>query len=143
MHPELRRLARTSDSIVLDSVRGWRLRTLLAPLRLLSTHWVYDDLSKTVFTSDSFMHVIYTEPFGAQDLDARRAEIGAVDVRNHLYGSRYWWVPRANLDEPARAIRALLQEHPVERIAPAFGGLIEGPDNVRRHVDWTVEALVA
>lgn len=93
-------------------------------LRLLTTHWLFDPLSRTLFTSDAFGHLS-----GVQ-----AGEIGADQLRDYLTATRYWWLAGARTETIIDWLDSVFATFDVDRIAPAYGPLLEGAA-----VDRTVE----
>ena len=72
---------------------------LNAPIRLISTRWIYDEESKILFSSDMFSHVWSDRDDGPWMLGDNE-EDGVTDfsfVRSFLLNTRYWWIEGANL----------------------------------------------
>ncbi|MGH3641823.1 MAG: hypothetical protein ACRDUX_22665 [Mycobacterium sp.] len=102
-----------------------RIISVLQPaLRLLTTHWLFDPLSRTMFTSDAFGHLPGDQA----------ADVTADTLRDYLIETRYWWLAGARTDVIVDWLDDVFAGFHVERIAPAYGSLIEGPA-VRRTVD--------
>lgn len=85
-------------------------------LRLLTTHWLYDPLSWTLFTSDAFGHL---PGAGARDVDAD-------ELRKYLTTTRYWWLAGARTQSIVDWLESLFATFRVDRIAPTYGPLLEG-----------------
>jgi hypothetical protein len=111
-------------------------------LRLLPTSWLYDEQTRTLFTSDLFSHL--TRPtsdgpwlVGAVDdgSAARRA------MRQHLFEARYWWLPGARTDPIRRSIADTFDRYDVETIAPGFGCVLHGHDLVDRQYQMLDDIL--
>ena len=64
-----------------------------APIRLIATRWIYDEATKTLFTSDMFTHTWRDRPDGPwiiQDGDDDPTDFD--HVRSFLLNTRYWWL---------------------------------------------------
>jgi hypothetical protein len=111
-------------------------------LRLLPTHWAYDPATRTLFTSDMFSHV--TRPTGDGPWVVRAGDdVTPLEaVREHMLGTRYWWLAGAHTDGIARELAATFARRDVERIAPGYGCILEGRDVVARHLEMVL-AVVA
>jgi flavorubredoxin len=111
------------------------LEMLRPSIRLLATWWGYDAGTRTLFTSDAFTHSVQAEPTDSRLLDdPEHAQCDTVAVRAHLL-AKFGWLARARSELILEQLRAVFDEHEVDRIAPQHGLVIEGPDMVRRHVD--------
>lgn len=126
------RLARQGDAIAVGA-GGRMLQTLVAPLRLLPTNWVYDEATRTLFTADAFTYVSQPTARGpwvvGEDDDPTTFE-GALE---YLLGSRFWWLAGARTEPLRRGIDEIFETYPVERIAPSFGCVLSGRRTVERH----------
>ena len=55
--------------------------------------------------------------------------------------AKFWWLPRSRPGLIASQVRDVFEEFDVEILAPSFGCVIRGREQVRRHVDAFLEAL--
>jgi hypothetical protein len=113
---------------------GARKVDVLRPeFRLLNTHWVYDELTRTLFTSDVFSHVVSSGPDGPWVVTSENDFITREEVREHLLTTRYWWLPDAYVDELRTSVSDVFERYTIETIAPSFGCILHGADVVQRH----------
>jgi hypothetical protein len=111
-------------------------------LRLLPTHWAYDRATRTLFTSDMFSHVARPTAAGPWVVTDEDDTTPIEAVRDHMLGTRYWWLADADTTGIARGLAATFARHDVERIAPGYGCVLEGRAVVARHLEM-VQAVVA
>ena len=111
-----------------------------APLRLLSTSWVYDETTRTLFTSDSFSHNLMERPDDPWTVDAGNDTATYEQVRDHLV-TKLEWLAAAHTEKIREQIADVFAAHDVETIAPQFGRIIRGRDVVARHRDLVLAAL--
>jgi flavorubredoxin len=126
------RLARQGDAIGVGS-GGRLLHTLVAPLRLLPTNWVYDEATRTLFTADAFAYVWQPTahgPWTVSDDDDPTTLDGALEC---MLGSRFWWLAGARTEPLRRGIDEIFETYPIETIAPSFGCVLAGRRTVERH----------
>lgn len=112
---------------------------LNAPIRLISTRWIYDEESKILFSSDMFSHV-WSDKDDGPWLLGDNEEDGVTDfsfVRSFLLNTRYWWIEGANLSPIRKAVAEVYDRFDIETIAPGYGTILNG----RRHVDRQFEVL--
>jgi hypothetical protein len=110
-----------------------------APIRLINTIWIYDEVSKTLFSSDMFSHLWGDREDGPWLLGGNE-EDDATDfpfVRSFLLNTRYWWIEGANLSPIRKAVAEVYDRFDIETIAPGYGTIMTG----RRHVDKQFEVL--
>lgn len=124
-------------------IAGWgHLEAIRTTLRLLNTLWLWDERSRTLFTSDSFSYLVADDPGGPWVLEAGEEDTTTVaDVAEHLATTRYWWLRGADVTEIREWLRGVFATREVETIAPAFGRLIRGRDAVLRHRDLLDQAI--
>lgn len=110
------------------------LLLLEAPLRLIPTHWAYDEATRTLFTVDMFSWVSRATNTGPWVVDGDD-DTTAETVHHHLARNRYWWLPGAGTDPLRRALADVFESYEVETIAPEWGCVLRGADVVRRHYE--------
>lgn len=112
---------------------GRMIDVLNAPIRLISTRWIYDPASKTLFSSDMFSHLWSDRadgPWLLGDNDTDDVTDFAF-VRSFLLNTRYWWIEGANMAPVRKAVADVRDRFDIENIAPGYGRILLG----RRHVD--------
>jgi hypothetical protein len=108
-------------------------------LRLLNTVWLYDARSRTLFSSDSFSHVMpRADELFLSDGDADTTSVAA--VRDHL-AAKLHWLPGADLAGIITEIAETFAERDIETIAPSYGCVISGAAVVERHLELMLRAL--
>jgi hypothetical protein len=125
-------LARQGDAIPVGT-SGRTLLTLVAPLRLLPTNWVYDERTRTLFTADAFAYAWRPSgdgPWLIGDDDDPTTEDGVMEC---LLGGRFWWLAGARTAEIRTAITEIFETYPIETIAPSVGCVLHGERTVQRH----------
>ena len=118
---------------------GRILDILNAPIRLISTRWIYDKASKTLFSSDMFSHIWSDREDGPWLLDDNELD-DVTDfpfVRSFLLNTRYWWIEGANMTPIRKAVSRVYDRFDIDIIAPGYGSILCG----RGHVDRQFEVL--
>lgn len=118
---------------------GRILDILNAPIRLISTRWIYDKASKTLFSSDMFSHIWSDREDGPWLLGDNELD-DVTDfpfVRSFLLNTRYWWIEGANMTPIRKAVSRVYDRFDIDIIAPGYGSILCG----RRHVDRQFEVL--
>ena len=106
-----------------------------APIRLIATRWIYDEATKTLFTSDSWTHTWRERPDGPwiiQDGDDDPTDFD--HVRSFLLNTRYWWLEGVDTAKLRKGIDKILGKHDIETIAPGYGCILHGKKTVERHI---------
>ena len=67
------------------------IRGINAPIRLITTMWIYDEATRTLFSSDMFSHVWQDDPEGPWAVEDEAVTTSAF-VRSFLLNTRYWWL---------------------------------------------------
>jgi hypothetical protein len=145
------RLADVQNAVIhsgdgIDLGGGRVLRLMSPPVRLLPTHWLYDEATGTLLTSDLFTYTWRPTSSGPWLVGAGETLPTDAHVRDFMVGSRYWWLPGARTEQMAAKLKEIFLDLEVTRIGPGYGCLIEGPDLVTQHVEIvsrTIEALAS
>lgn len=118
-----------------------RVKFHQSPIRLINTRWVYDQASKTLFTSDMFSHTWSATPEVTWRLDDSNDTTTEEDVRRFLLSTRYWWLEGAKTDDLRERLARVFTDFDVETIAPGYGKILVGKSVVERHVRMMDEVL--
>jgi hypothetical protein len=110
-------------------------------LRLLPTSWLYDEQTRTLFTSDLFSHRTRPTADGPWVVSAVDDTGTRREMREHLFEARYWWLPGARTDPIRRSIADTFDRHDVDTIAPGFGCVLQGRDLVERQYQMLDDVL--
>jgi len=113
--------------------RGKRvLDVFQAPVRLITTRWIYDRETKTLFTSDMFTHVWRDTPAGPWFVDEGNDVSSFDHVRSFLLNTRYWWLEGVNTAPLRDEVTKLVDSLDIETLAPGYGAIIRGRDLVAK-----------
>jgi flavorubredoxin len=104
-----------------------------APIRLINTRWMYDEVTRTLFTSDSFTHAWSDRPDGPWSISAAEDTTTPEHVRSFLLNTRYWWLEGGATGELRRKLAAIFDKYQIETIAPGYGRVLRGRAIVERH----------
>ena len=116
---------------------------LTAPIRLISTRWIYDAASKILFSSDMFSHIW-------SDVEDRPWQLGDNEddnvtdfpfVRSYLLNTRYWWIEGANMTPVRQAVNDVFEKFDIQTIAPGYGTILRGRGHVERQFAVLDEVL--
>lgn len=105
---------------------------LNAPIRLISTRWIYEPESKTLFSSDMFSHVWHAYEEGPWVLDGLDNVTDEDFVRSFLLNTRYWWIEGATIDSARRNVHKVFENYDIETLAPGYGTILRGREQVER-----------
>jgi hypothetical protein len=115
-----------------------------APIRLIATRWLYDRVTRTLFSSDMFTHLwreTATGPWIVTDAD--NDPTSTRDIRSFMLNTRYWWLEGAPTDSIRRGIGNVFDTYDIETIAPGYGCILSGRNVVARHYKMLDEFLKA
>ena len=113
-----------------------------APIRLIATRWIYDEATKTLFTSDMWTHTRRDAPDGPwiiQDGDDDPTDFD--HVRSFLLNTRYWWLEGVDTAKLRKSIDKILWKHDIETIAPGYGCILRGRKTVAKHMQLVDDVL--
>jgi len=105
---------------------GRPIEVINPPLRLISTRWIYDAASRTLFSSDMFTHVWRGGPEGPWIAEGDDGVTSPAFVRSFLLNTRYWWLEGGAIDPLRRAAAEIFARHDIETIAPGYGAILRG-----------------
>jgi hypothetical protein len=127
---------------VVEIADGRSLDVVRPSLRNLSTYWVYDRATRTMFTADSFCYGVAPSAAGAWFIDEAADGVTLEEVVHHLLtGSRFWWLEGSRLDAIRAEVAELFTRCPTDVIVPSCGRIILGRRAVDRHVALLDTAL--
>ncbi|HEY1475533.1 MAG TPA: hypothetical protein VGF53_15765 [Pseudolabrys sp.] len=121
---------------------GRAIDVMQAPIRLIATRWLYDRLTRTLFSSDLFTHVwrdSATGPWIVTEADNDATSMR--DIRSFMLNTRYWWLEGVATDSIRRGIGDIFDRYDVETIAPGYGCILRGHAVVARHYQMLDEFL--
>ena len=129
-----------SDTIQLGK-KGRLIDVMQAPIRLIATRWLYDQATRTLFSSDMFTHVWRARADGPWVVTDDDDATSARELRSFLLNTRYWWLEGAPTDSIRRGIANVFDKYDVETIAPGYGCILRGRNVVARHYQMLDEIL--
>jgi hypothetical protein len=113
-----------------------------APIRLIATRWIYDEATRTLFSSDMFTHTWRDRPEGPWIIEDGDDDPTDFDhVRSFLLNTRYWWLEGVDTGKLRRGIDNILSRHDIETIAPGYGCILRGRKTVAKHIALVDEVL--
>lgn len=123
------------------SVAEGRDVTVVKPIfRMITSYWLYDEATGTLFTSDAFGH-------GTTRREDSRVlgegdDYDPTEARSYLF-TKFWWLWHAgrNAATIADQLRDFFDSHEVNTIAPSRGYVIHGRSNAIAHHELVQEAL--
>ena len=116
------------------------IEVMNAPIRLISTRWIYDADSRTLFTSDMFSHLWADRAEGPWLLDEDEVTTTSF-VRSFLLNTRYWWLEGARTDSIRKGITEVFERYEIETIAPGYGAILRGRHLVEQQFSVLDEVL--
>ena len=130
-----------SQTLELGSSR--QLEVFKPMLQLLNQLWIYDEETRTLFTSEYFGHAWRETAAGPWTVDDPAADPTTAESLAEFLrtGNRTWWLAGADGDTLAAWVGETFAARPVECIAPAFGAIFRGREVVEQQVELLQEAL--
>lgn len=118
---------------------GAHLDVVRPSVRVLSTQWLYETGSRTLFCSD-FLGFLPGEDEGPAVIGAAVERIGVDEIVAH-YGRKFDWLRGIDPAPVVADLRRVMREHPVERLCPSYGPTVEGAANVAHLWDKAIAAV--
>jgi flavorubredoxin len=130
-----------SRAETLNVNEGRAVDVFQAPLRLINTRWMFDQNTKTLFTSDSFSHEWSDSPDGPWSITAAECKTTPDHIRSFLLNTRYWWLEGGKTTELRRKLGVVFDKYPIENIAPGYGRVLRGRALVEKQYKMFDEVL--
>jgi hypothetical protein len=121
--------------------KGRPINVMQAPIRLIATRWLYDRVTRTLFSSDLFTHVWRDRANGPWVVTDENDTTTERELRSFMLNTRYWWLEGAPTDSIRRGIGDVFDKCDVETIAPGYGCILRGRKVVARHYQMLDEFL--
>ncbi len=105
------------------------------PIRLINTTWIWDEETKTLFTSDMFTQVSADTPEGPwllDHFDPADERLSTGFMQSFMLNTRYWWIEGARTETLRRGVEAVHKRYPIETIAPGYGAILKGRELVEQ-----------
>ena len=120
-----------------------RITPVRATLRLLTTDWLYDHGTGTLFTSDAFTHVWRESAAGPWAVQPEEDDgTTAEQVLDYMTATRFWWLNGADTEPLIRRLGEAFARFPdVRAIGPGYGCALLGQSVARRHLRLVEDAL--
>ena len=112
-----------------------------APLRLINTAWVYDKVSKTLFTSDMFTYALSDNKNGPWILEEGELACESQFIKSFMLNTRYWWLEGAKTRILRDNVRNIFKKYDITTIAPGYGKIFRGRDLVLEQFNKLDEIL--
>ena len=116
------------------------IEVMNAPIRLINTRWIYDEATRTLFSSDMFSHIWQERAVGPWLLDEDDVTTNAF-VRSFLLNTRYWWLEGARTDDIRKGVAEVFERYEIETIAPGYGAILRGRHLVEQQFTVLDEVL--
>ena len=117
------------------------LEAFQAPIRLIATRWIYDQVTKTLFTSDSFTHEWRDQEDGPWMTNATTNQTSVQHVKSFLLNTRYWWLRGGDTGSLRKKLADIFEKYDIENIAPGYGCVIQGRELVKQQYQLLDDAL--
>ena len=111
-----------------------------APIRLITTMWIYDEATRTLFSSDMFSHVWGDDPEGPWSVEEDSVTTPEF-VRSFLLNTRYWWLEGVDTGHVRKGIADVFEKYDIENLAPGYGAILMGRELVERQFSVLDEVL--
>ena len=113
---------------------------LVAPIRLISTMWIFDHGTKTLFSSDMFSHISQKNLDGPWISDKDELTTTSF-VRSFLLNTRYWWLEGVDTGPLREGITEVFNKFDIHTIAPGYGTILTGKEQVEKQFNILDEVL--
>ena len=133
------RSGQLEPGVTIELAPGRRVVAVPPALRMLLTHWLYDEVTRTLCTADAFTHVYGATP-AASRVERSSLAPRVEDVAAALL-AKFWWLRHLRSPHVGDSLERLFAAHQIEAIAPSCGAVILGRDAVAAHFGAVVAAI--
>ncbi|WP_328393743.1 hypothetical protein [Nocardia sp. NBC_00416] len=120
---------------------GHQLTLMNTRLTVLGFAWLYDRGTRTLFCSDFFSEGKLDTPDRSPVMSADE-RLTLDEVRDHIH-TRFEWMADADTGPLIEDLHKFFDGVEIDRLAPYHGTVIEGADQVRRHLRMALDVLAA
>jgi flavorubredoxin len=140
-HVEPLELARVAPGAEIEIAPERHLVVLRPTIRVLVTYWVYDQVTRTLFSSDAFSHGLMDTPDGSRVITGAGG-FDAETVRRRML-AKFWWLPHAGkaIENVTAHLTQTFERYQIDTIAPCRGAVIHGREAVEYHYGLVLEIL--
>lgn len=131
------------EALPIGKLGGRIIDVFQAPIRLISTRWMYDRATKTLFTSDMFTHVWRQSAAGPWFVNEADDPSSVQHVRSFLLNTRYWWMEGVDATPLRRAVNKVFETYDIETLAPGYGAIFRGRALVEKQFEIFDEVLAS
>ena len=111
-----------------------RLLVLPAPLRILATFWVYDRVTRTLFTTDVFGHTSVKNPFESVVRSSPSEDDTTYASARAQVLAKFPWTSYANMEPIDAKLTTMFSEREVDIVAPMHGCILRGEALINKHL---------
>jgi hypothetical protein len=123
-----------------DVVLGSRVFVpIRSPIAILSTYWLYEEATGTLFSSDMWGFLGARED-GGPLVTTSVDDVTIEQLEEHIK-AKFDLLCGTDTSRVQETLRKIAAERRIERICPSYGLIIEGSDAVGKLIDMTVEAV--
>lgn len=127
---------RKPEDVVLGSRTFVPIRS---PIAILSTYWLYEEATGTLFSSDMWGFLSAREDGGPQ-VTTSVEDVTVEQLEGHIK-AKFDLLCGTDTSRVQETLRTIVSERRIERICPSYGLIIEGADAVSKLIEMTIEAV--
>lgn len=132
-------LGRVNPGDILD-VGRLRVEVLRPELKVLTTNWLFERVTGSLFTSDSFGFLSRHSPSESRIARPSADEISADRIRDYL-DVKFDWLNGSESDPVIEDVTRIFEGRDIQRVCPGGGCVIEGREAVKHLLSETLAAL--
>ncbi len=119
---------------------GLWLEYVRTMVRVLSTNWLYESQTRTLFCSDSFGFLTSDLPGGPRVVTPDPESYSTQSIVDFL-NCKFDWLCGCDARPIVEELEQLMAKRPIDRLCPSYGCIIEGREAVALVLERTIEAL--
>lgn len=110
-------------------------------LRFLPTFWGWDEVTRTLFTSDIFCHTSQDHADDPRVLDPQQEDSTTIDSAEAFLFAKFEWLDGADTEAFRRYLVETFDRRQPEIVAPTRGCVLKGREVVERHLALMLDVL--
>ncbi len=117
------------------------LRVLPTKIRILSTFWLHDSATKTLFSSDWFGHTVMRSSSDSILIDDVDQDETTYESARDFVLQKYWWLPIARTAPMKAFLEETFVQNEIDTIVPTHGRILRGKKVIAKHLDFMQRLL--
>ena len=121
-------------------IGAFEMHILRTPIRVLSTSWFYESVTRTLFSTDFWGFATQRDPESPPVVRSQSITLSPEVIRDFT-GTKFDFLWATVTSSIFRALKLITDQYPIDRVCPSYGCVLEGRDLVADLVEKTRIAM--